>query len=344
LDRAYDTQWQAGGSTLHISGLGQVYGKGTGPKGGGHYVLAVDNKGMKFTRVYESEKKEKVVFASLELNVIGDDVLHFNGNGCFGTVIKGKSLPANTSGGTFDIQSSPADNGDGTRRPVANAKAIEWLKANFSQEGKGNPKVVFSAQMVPESGSANAPAMETILTFSGEQWVQIPRPVQDDFTLSCEFRTTDPNHQPTPGWEADNNPQCQFFQACGLLDCECSNVVDDFGLGFRNGEVVFGIGRPDTTIHSQGGLNDGQWHTASATRDKATGDFELFVDGVSAGKKNNGNTNSLTDPRTLTIGSQNNGPEGQPGRRFIGDMRNIAIYDGVVPNKKTQGPGGYPAA
>merc|ERR1719272_2641025 len=72
LDRAYDTQWHAGGSALHISGLGQVYGKGTGPKGGGHYVLAVDDKAMNFMRVYESEKKDKVVFASIELNVIGD--------------------------------------------------------------------------------------------------------------------------------------------------------------------------------------------------------------------------------------------------------------------------------
>jgi len=191
-------------------------------------------------------------------------------------------------------------------------------------------KVVFSAAMVSKPGSANAPVKESKYSFSGDQWIQIPRPVQDDFTLSCEFRTTDPNHQPTPGWGADNEPMCNFYQACGLLDAESSNVVNDFGLGFRNGAVVFGIGNPDTTIHSHGGLNDGQWHTAWATRHKATGDFELFVDGVSVGKMNNGNTNSLTSSSTVTIGSQNNDPATEPGRQFIGEMRNIAIYDQVV--------------
>jgi len=112
------------------------------------------------------------------------------------------------------------------------------------------------------------------------------------------------------------------------VDCEVGGVVDDFGLTFRDGRVMFGIGNPDTTIHSPDGLHDGEWHTAWATRDNTTADFELFIDGRSVDSKNNGNMRSLTAPSTMTIGSEN---KLSPGRRFKGQLRNITIYDSVVP-------------
>lgn len=119
-----------------------------------------------------------------------------------------------------------------------------------------------------------------------------------------------------------------WFKGCGLVDCEVGGVQDDFGLTFRDGRVMFGIGAPDTTIHSPDGLDDGEWHTAWATRDNTTADFELFVDGRLVGSMNNGNTRSLTAPVTMTIGCEN---KLSPGRCFKGQLRNITIYDSVVP-------------
>jgi hypothetical protein len=124
VDSAYDTQWQVRGSKLYIGGLRQVYNDHISPFDGGHYLLSVDNMGASFLRVVGNTRT--VVFATVDFNVIGDNVLHFNGEGSFGTVIKGKNLLASNDGGTFDVQKC---------KKMVDAKdaAIAWLTANYPQ-------------------------------------------------------------------------------------------------------------------------------------------------------------------------------------------------------------------
>jgi hypothetical protein len=141
----------------------------------------------------------------------------------------------------------------------------------------------------------NSPGFSPInrgtLVFDGvDDYVNISRPVQDDFTLLCWFRTSQ-NTGNTSAWYGGN----------GLIDGEVSGFVNDFGMSVGLGQVLFGTGNPDTTIGSGTTFNDNSWHMATATRVRSTGALSLYVDSVIRAT-GTGNTNSLTSPGNLTIG------------------------------------------
>lgn len=125
-------------------------------------------------------------------------------------------------------------------------------------------------------------------------YIQIPRPVSDDFTISCWFKTTQNTGNPTA-----------WYQSNGLMDCEMPGATNDFGLSIGLGRVVFGVGNPDVTIRTDfnSKYNDGVWHMATATRNRTTGEIKLYVDGELKSSAIAGNTNSLTSASNMRIGS-----------------------------------------
>ncbi|CAK0837581.1 unnamed protein product, partial [Prorocentrum cordatum] len=148
--------------------------------------------------------------------------------------------------------------------------------------------------------------------YDGATWKYYDRVVQDDFTISFEFKTTSSNTPNAGPW----------YKGMGLVDAETGGINNDFGISMMEGSVAFGIGNPDTTITSANTFADGAWHHVVASRTRSTGEFSLCVDGVLVGTKT-GNTNSLTSPDQICVGRI---ATGNDGAAFYGSMRALEIY------------------
>ncbi|MEE2906224.1 MAG: DUF1553 domain-containing protein [Planctomycetota bacterium] len=149
-----------------------------------------------------------------------------------------------------------------------------------------------------------------------ENAMTVPRPIQDDFTISVAFR-------PDADGPGDGEPR--WFLGSGLVDGEISGVVDDLWISwFKNGRVTAGVGNPETFLASPPGLALGQWHVAALTRNRETGLVQLWVDGELVDEKTGG-TQALTSPDVLAIGRMH--PGGNP---FHGAIDEVRIYDRVL--------------
>lgn len=140
------------------------------------------------------------------------------------------------------------------------------------------------------------------------------RPIQDNFTMFCVFRSTQ-----------GLNSGTLFWQGAGLVNGEVAGTANDFGTClFANGQVSAGIGNPDTSINSLANYNDGKPHLMSWKRAITTGKVELYMDGALAGSFI-GNLNSLTAPAKLALGAQ------QTGNNFLtGDLGEVKIYSSAL--------------
>jgi hypothetical protein len=123
------------------------------------------------------------------------------------------------------------------------------------------------------------------------QFVRLPRSIQDSFTIAFWVRTT------TTGATG-----AQWWVGKGLVDGEVANVVNDFGVSLVGTRVAFGVGNPDTTIQSTTSINDGAWHHVAVTRNAATGAMVLYVDGAQQATAT-GPTGTRSAPASLRVGS-----------------------------------------
>jgi hypothetical protein len=147
----------------------------------------------------------------------------------------------------------------------------------------------------------------------------VDRMVEDDFTVEFEFRTsTDPNR---------GNPT-QWWTGQGLVNAEVPGVVPDWGLSLvRHGRIVAGTGKPELSIASQEGYDDGQWHHVAFTRQRNTGEVILYIDGEPVAE-GTGSTEALDAPKQIQIGSV------LPNHlTFDGDIRNVKFWDRTQPHR-----------
>jgi hypothetical protein len=153
----------------------------------------------------------------------------------------------------------------------------------------------------------------TSFTFTGTQYAVLSRPVQDDFTLSCWFKTTQSSGTPAG---------TQWWNGIGLVDAEVAGSVNDFGMTLYNAILRFGVGNPDTTISSTLTYNDNRWHYAAASRVKSTGAIALYIDGTLIKSGTVSNTSSLTSSTQIRIGCLQTNLN-----FFVGDISSILIYN-----------------
>jgi hypothetical protein len=142
------------------------------------------------------------------------------------------------------------------------------------------------------------------------QFVQIPRSIQDSFTISFWMRTTT-----TGGTGA------QWWVGNGLVDGEVANVVNDFGVSLVGSHVAFGVGNPDTTIQSTSNVNDGAFHHVVVTRSAASGAMVLYVDGAQQATAT-GPTGTRSAAAGLRIGSLQTHIN-----FFAGQIDEVRLYD-----------------
>jgi hypothetical protein len=160
------------------------------------------------------------------------------------------------------------------------------------------------------------------LSFDGvNDYVSLSRIVQDDFTLSCWFKTTQ---------SFETSTQVQWYRGVGLVDAEVAGVTNDFGMSVQAGKVDFGVGNPDVTIQSTSTYNDNIWHFAVGTRNKNSGAINLYVDGVFITSAV-GNTNTLNAPSNIRVGSIQTNIQ-----FFNGNIAQVSIYNRALTAQEIQ--------
>jgi DUF1680 family protein len=215
----------------------------------------------------------------------------------------GVAMPSAEGGPSAEMWFKPE-----TLKDIADGQSIALWRDDASG---GNDARTVPGVAAPTS-IQNAINGHCVAHFDAEkrQSLAFPRCVEDDFTIAVVFRSK----QGLGSGRA-------FFQGAALVQGEIGGETDDFGLSLNaKGQILAGTGKPDRSIASPPGFNDGQPHLAVFTRTKATGALALFVDGkqVATGK---GGTQSLTAPATLRLGAD-------PGNHshFTGDIGEVMLY------------------
>jgi hypothetical protein len=156
-----------------------------------------------------------------------------------------------------------------------------------------------------------------VVRFNGasSNYLAFNRPVQDDFTILCVYRSSQGIGTGTA-----------FYQGAGLVNGEVAGVQNDFGTSLNtNGFLLAGTGNPDITIvSSRSNYNNGEPHLFTFKRTGASGTLALYADGVPAGAAAGG-TQSLTSADRLVLGAQ------QTLIYFLtGDIAEVKIYNSAL--------------
>ena len=152
------------------------------------------------------------------------------------------------------------------------------------------------------------------IQFNGtNQYVTIPRPVSDSFTIAFWVKTT----QTSPAGT-------QWYLGNGLVDGEVGGITNDFGVSYLNSKVAFGVGNNDTTIQSVSTINSGNWVHVACTRDSTSGQMKIYINGALE-TTGTGPTGSRTSPSTLHFGNLQTNLD-----YFNGAIDQLKIYNAVL--------------
>ena len=146
------------------------------------------------------------------------------------------------------------------------------------------------------------------------------RPIQDDFSICIWFRTTQ-NAGGILSWVGSG---AKMFGGDG------PGTVNDFGMGMtQGGRIIFGTGNPDVSVYTTAQTyNDGVYHYAVGTRNRSTGELQIYIDG-SLNMTTTGNTNSLTANSILRIGLELSGVG-----KFVGNIGVVQAYNRVLSSEE----------
>ena len=153
--------------------------------------------------------------------------------------------------------------------------------------GNGNDGTVTGAVTYP-AGKLGAQAVQ--FNGSAGNYVTISRSVSNNFTIAFWVNTT------TTGGSG------QWYNGKGLVDGEMAGSTGDFGTSLVGANAAFGVGNPDSTIYSTSAINDGTWHHVTTTRNAASGQMSLYLDG-NLQATTNGPAGTKSAPTNLRIGA-----------------------------------------
>lgn len=161
-----------------------------------------------------------------------------------------------------------------------------------------------------------------VVQFNGtnSQVLFLNRPVQDNFTIFCVFRSTQ-------GLGSGG----QFYDGAGLVSGTAPGMTNDFGVClFADGQASAGVGNPNVSLASVAGFNDGMPHLLTMRRMESSGELDLYLDGNFVGSQT-GNTLPLNASAKLALGAQ------QTLNNFLtGDIAEVQIYNGALSDADLQ--------
>jgi len=146
-----------------------------------------------------------------------------------------------------------------------------------------------------------------------------------DFSLSFWIQTT----------QNDGNEDGEAYAGAGIVAADVpGSHYDVVPAALDGGEIGFNTGPYDDTLNSTVDLNDGHYHHVVITRQQATGEKRIYVDGR-LNTTDFATMNPLSDPHIVAVGCQIDASQSDPGSAsfsglFQGLLDDIQIYSGVL--------------
>jgi len=146
-----------------------------------------------------------------------------------------------------------------------------------------------------------------------------------DFSLSFWIQTT----------QNDGNEGGGAYAGAGIVAADVPGQHYDLvPAALDGGEIGFNTGPNDDSLNSTVDLNDGNYHHVVITRQQATGEKQIYVDGQ-LNTTDFDTMNPLSDPHLVAVGCQIDASQSNPGSAsfsglFQGLLDDIQIYSGVL--------------
>jgi hypothetical protein len=145
------------------------------------------------------------------------------------------------------------------------------------------------------------------------------------FSISVWVKTTD-----NFGYQGD-----WAFNGAGIVSADVPGTADDLvPIALTGGQVAFNTGNTtygyDDTINSSTLVNDGNWHHVVVCRNQATGEKDIYIDGV-LDTSDTDTTNLLNAPQMVTIGAIGDASQSDPNNGnyyngYDGALDDLQIY------------------
>ena len=199
--------------------------------------------------------------------------------------------------------------------------AVADLVAHYPfDEGSGSTAIDISGN--GHDGTLNGDPQWTAghlagaLDFDGtDDYVEITRVVQDDFTLMAWIKTD------TPGLSMGS----QGYQGSGLIWSDVAGVANDFILAILGTKLSFFCGNPDLSVNSDRDVVTGEWVHVAATRSAQEKKIGIYINGEHEKTIDHANSGPLNALDTIAIGGNV-----LDSRYYTGLIDEVRIYDHVL--------------
>jgi hypothetical protein len=148
--------------------------------------------------------------------------------------------------------------------------------------------------------------------FNGtDAYIELPRPVQNDFTITAMIKTG------TPGQAGS-----EAYEGSGLFWSDLVGVANDYVVAVLGTKLSFFNGNPDISVNSQGDVVTGEWVHIAAVRDTRAWAISVYLDGELDNSTLHWNTGPLDSQAILAIGANI-----LDERYYAGLIDEVKIYD-----------------
>ncbi len=243
-------------------------------------------------------------------------------------------------------------NNPGTTVPNVAGGAANGLVAHYdfdednavAPDVSGNGNNIIYASSFGGSGPTISPETKAgagSVSFDGGSYLtptnQLLSTLAGSFSISLWVNTTQDN----------GDPNDYAYNGDGIISADVPGLANDLvPVALTGGQVAFNTGNTqygyDDTINSSATVNDGLWHHVVVSRNQATGEKDIYIDGV-LDTSDTDTTNLLNDPQLLTIGAiadasnpDPTSPDSSGYNGYQGLLDDIQIYDrALTPDEVT---------
>ena len=188
-------------------------------------------------------------------------------------------------------------------------------------------------------GSGPAISLDTIagagsVSFDGSSYLtassNLLATIAKDFSISVWVKTSQ-----NFGFPGD---MAYAGAAIVCADIFTGNAGDAIPIALTAGQVAFntGDGFTDQTLNSSATVNDNAWHHLAVTRSQATGEKQIYIDGV-LDNSEMGTTALLNGPQLLTVGAKSDAsdpdpasPDNSGSQGYDGLLDDLQVYNRVL--------------